>query len=194
MRRGLIQVAVIILVGAAMARGASAQVTVGGGGGVYKPYKGTAGFNVFAHGLARVAKNWDVGGEIEYRNFKAELLNVDDVGIDTIAIHALTRYLFPLGPVHLYVGAGLGIDLNIIDGNKIEDRRNVSVTDFGTGIGVLGLAGLDFHVTDAIALFAEGRAGYDLQLTNQSDDLDADNLGGITGAGGIRWTFGGPVQ
>lgn len=166
-------------------------VTVGAGGGVYKPYDGSTGFNILAYGLFRIAENWDIGGEIEYRSFAAEVLDVDDVGIDTVVLRFLSRYVFVVGPVNPYIGAALGIDLNIIDSGKIErERPGVStVSDFGVGIGILGLAGLDVPIANGFTVFAEGRAGYDVQVTSEDDDIGADNLGGITGMGGVRYSF-----
>jgi hypothetical protein len=88
--------------------------------------------------------------------------------------------------------------VNVIDGTAVK-RGNpdiVDVTDFGLGLGVLGLAGVEVPVSKTIALFLEGRAGVDFQLTSQtnssdssSGDIGVSNLGGFSGLGGVRVQF-----
>jgi hypothetical protein len=79
----------------------------------------------------------------------------------------------------------------------LEERHGgvASVNKFGFGLGLLGLVGVEVPLGATVAAFAEGRASVDLQLTNLSDssddsgDIGVENLGGVTGIGGIRIRF-----
>jgi len=168
------------------------ETVVSAAGGVFTPYSGSTGFSGVVQVLSALTdSNLRVGGEIEYRGYKTEIFDVDDVGIDTISLRAVVQYVLLKEPIRPYIGAGLGLGFNIIDGDKVEEERDdlSIITDFGVGVGVLGLVGVEVPLGQTVALFAEARAGADFQLTGESGELDAVNLGGVSGLGGIRFRF-----
>lgn len=176
-----------------------AQVEVSGGGGMFVPYDGTAGPSGLVRVLGTMSDPLRFGGEVEYRSYKSTIFSVPDVHFDSVSIRALLEYKFmPDRAVCPYVGAGFGLNVNVLDGTAVK-RGNpeiIDVTDFGVGLGLLGLAGIEVPVSKTVALFVEGRAGVDFQLTSQSNsfgsssgDVGVSNLGGYSGIGGVRVRF-----
>jgi len=168
------------------------QWSMGAGAGVFTPFEGSPGVNVLLRGHTDEDDSpWRFGAELEYRNYKSDIFGVENVDFDSISLRGIVQYVFRIEPVRPYVGAGIGINLNIFDGNKVEDEISGSETlaDFGTGIGVVGMGGLELPLGETFALFGEARAGVDFQLTSESDDIGAENLGGFSGMGGLRVRF-----
>jgi len=183
---------VALVFGCLVPAASSAQWSMAGGAGVFVPFEGKAGANALVRALVEDDdSNWRFGGEFEYRNYKSDIFGVKDVGFDSFSLRGIVQYVLPMEPVRPYAGAGIGINLNVFDGSKVERRRsNVeTVTDFGTGLGLIGLGGVEFPLGDSMALFGEARVGIDFQLTSESDDIGAENLGGFSGLGGLRVRF-----
>jgi len=192
---------------------ASAQFEMGLSGGYFVPAEGDGGPTGQIRLGGGLSDNLRLAGELEYRKSSQELLDVEDVDIHGIGLHALVNYIIlPDAVVSPYLGAGLGLGVNIIDADKIEDeleRRllatpgvvaaEVDVTPVGLSLGVFGLIGLQVPLGDHVRLFAEGRYGGDWQVTGKvetdtattsdSTDIDVENLGGFSGIGGLRFVF-----
>ena len=178
---------------AAMA--AHGQVAASAGAGVFSPYKGTAGPSVLAQVLTS-SHLWRFGGEIEYRNYKSTLFDVDNVEINSVSLRGIVHYRLRAEGVVPYLGGGIGLNVNVIDAKKIEREsfRLTDVSDAGVGIGFLVLGGVEIPLGARVSLFGEGRVGADVQLTQQKNgggngDIGVENLGGVTGVAGVRVYF-----
>jgi hypothetical protein len=184
----------------------SAEVFVSGAGGVFKPWEGQAGPTGLVQVLSPIGSSEKphlrAGAEIEYRNYKSKILHVSDVEFNSGSLRAVIQYHFLPDNIDPYVGAGFGVDFNVIDSGKVErawekdsDVDFASVSPFGVGLGVLGLLGVEFPLGSTVALFAEGRAAISFQLTEtsknfeSSGDIGVENLGGFSGIGGLRVRF-----
>lgn len=161
---------------------------IGAAEGVFIPFKGKAGFSLLGDFAIQTNGGFRFGGEMEYRNYKAEMLDVDDVPIDTIGVRFVTRYFFPVEVVKPYVGTGVGFSINIVDADKIEEESSDTkvINDVGAGIGILGLVGVEVPLGERFAIFGEGRLGYDAQFVDDGD-LSIENLGGFGTLGGVRF-------
>jgi hypothetical protein len=133
---------------------------------------------------------WRFGGAIDFRDYSSEFFDVEDVDVQSVRIVPQIHYVFKLGPISPYLGAGIAISINIIDADKIErERPNVDVFGrVGTSVGATAIVGVEVPLGSRLLVFAEGRAGVDAQLTS-SDDIDVENLGGVSGIGGMRFRF-----
>ena len=192
-RRCTIGVASVVIV-AALCSATSADVLVAGGAGVFAPYNGSLG----PAGLLQVLTTrdaWRFGGELEYRNYKSTIFHVDEVRFDSISLRGIVHYRLRPEGVSPYLGGGLGLNINVIDSTRVEHHSPTisNVSSVGTGIGLLGLAGVDVPLGDRSSLFGEARGGGDFQFTNTksggSDHIDVANLGGVSGLFGVRVRF-----
>lgn len=174
-----------------------AEMQLGGGAGVFVPYDGNAGVAVLGQWMVAPGEGpWRVGGEVEYRSFESKIFDVDDVDTSTIALRAVGTYRFLRDGITPYVGAGLGLAVNIVDSDFIEDRSRdvVEADDVGLGIDLQGILGLAYPLRERIELFAEFRVGANIQLTEEesrggSDDIGVESLGGVSGIAGVRVRF-----
>lgn len=191
-RKRLLSMAILALV---PAYEAAASWEVGGGAGIFIPWEGSSGLTV-AGQLAFVDDDrpaWRVGAEFLYRDFDTTVFGVSGVSTQTYSLGAFAHYRivrdFPVVP---YVGADARASVNVIDSFRVASKTAglVAISDVGGGIGFDGIFGLEVPLADRLIVFAEGRVGYDLQLTDTNGSLDTENFGGMTGLGGIRLVFG----
>lgn len=174
-----------------------AEMHLSGGAGVFVPYDGNAGVAVMGQWMVAPGEGpWLVGGEVEYRSFESKIFDVDDVDTSTIALRAVGTYRFLRDGVTPYVGAGVGMAVNIVDSDFIEERSRdvVEADDVGFGIDLQGILGLAYPLRERIELFAELRVGANIQLTEEessggSDDIGVESLGGVSGLAGVRLRF-----
>jgi len=171
------------------------NVVLGGAGGIFSPFDGKAGFSGLGQLMRQVSPKIRLGGEFEFRDYKAEVFKVNNVDTQSFILRGIGLFFLRPEGVSPYIGAGLGLSVNSFDENQVEKKRpSFKVkTDLGVGFGVLALAGVEVPVGDRLAFFAEGRVSADFQVTKTDksggDDTDIENIGGITGLGGIRLRF-----
>jgi hypothetical protein len=168
-----------------------AELTVGAQGGVFDPWDGDTGYAVAGHVLASLGEgHFRIGGEFEFRDYSSEFFGVSDVDVQSYHLRALAHYGFNPDGINPYAGLGLGIAVNVVDTDAIE-AANPSLDvfeDVGFGIGAVGILGIEIPLGGLVSLYGEGRASVDVQLTD-SDDVDVENLGGLSGLGGVRIRF-----
>jgi hypothetical protein len=63
-----------------------------------------------------------MAGELEYRKSSQELFDVDDVDPRDRPALLLNYIIWPEAVISPYLGAGLGLSVNIIDADKVEDE------------------------------------------------------------------------
>ncbi len=173
----------------------SRKFIVSGGGGIFVPFEGTTGFSGLAQMLFAVSPHVRLGGEFEFRDYETKLFDVNDVGVQTFNFRAIGMYLFRPEGISPYIGGGLGFSINSFDENRVEQANPAIMVknDIGLGFGALALLGVEAPLGDRVALFAEGRASADVQVTETEGpggtSTDYENIGGISGMGGIRVKF-----
>jgi len=175
---------------------AAGAAELGAGGGAFVPWNGSGGFAVGGQ-LLRSGERTRFGVELQYREFEATFFDVDDVPVQSIGVGAVFHYLLRTeGRLRPYLGASLGMAVNLIDEDAVEaglPPGSEVVLGAGIGLGGSGIAGLDIGLTDRLSLYAEARAGVQFQLTTTEgggdEGLDVENLGGFQGLGGLRLRF-----
>lgn len=188
---------------------AKAQFEIGASGGVFFPMDGKSGPSAQLRIGGGPSEHWRIAGELEWRKFKSELFGLDDVDIQSIDLRAVVNYIFlPDAFLTPYIGAGLGLGVNLIDNEAIEeflidttpDAVDADVSPAGLSAGVFGLIGLQVPFGDHVRIFGEGRFGGDWMLTGKQvtdtgsgtsgeTEIDAENLGGFSAIGGVRIVF-----
>ncbi|MFQ5728844.1 MAG: outer membrane protein [Waddliaceae bacterium] len=171
------------------------------GGGNFNPSDGESG-TAFLGQFLHKNGNTRFGGEIEYRDFEATLFEVQKVETQSFIIRGVGVYMFRPEGISPYIGGGIGVAINIIDGDKIEQTLSqgnttlVVVSDVGAGFGLVGLIGIEAPVSSDLIFFAEGRISGDFQLTQieglntaGEEEIEIENLGGVTVLGGVRFRF-----
>ncbi len=174
----------------------SESVYISGGGGIFYPFQGKAGFNGLIQAVGKISSHERLGVELEFRKYEAEFFNAKNIDTKSYIIRGIGQYYFFPGGISPYVGLGLNIAINDFDGNEVE-RKEPSVdikTGWGLGYGITGLLGVEAPVSQQLALFVEGRVSGDFQLTifeNRSgkNKVNFESLSGLTGMGGIRMRF-----
>ncbi len=173
-------------------------------GGYFEPWKGESGV-AFAAGYG-----WSLGArsyvdfELEIRSFEGELFDLDKIDITAANFNAIYRFVFPTSSAFTpYAGVGVALALNFFDAKKVErglENRydaKVKVSGVGAGAGVLGLLGVEYDIpgVERLSVFAEARFDYSAQLSavktddDDIDELEVENLGGISAQGGLRYAF-----
>ena len=186
---GLVALAPLVLV----TTSASAQTGISLQAGVFEPWTGQDGYEIGGSVLTRIGGEgrFRLGGEFMYREFETEYFNVSDIETQSFRLAFVAHYLLiPDGIFHPYVGGKVNIAVNVIDGDAVEAARpQLDVIDVGTGAGVAGTAGLELQLGDHFAIYTEVNASADVQLTDEDGSLDAENIGGVSGVGGVRVLF-----
>jgi hypothetical protein len=178
--------------GSAWTSTARADFEIGLGGGGFVPWEGNSGYAVVGQIMGSLEpRNWRFGGEFQYRDFETDYFSVSGVQTQQFALQGFFHYrFFAESMVTPYAGAGIGIAINVIDDDKIEDQKPaLDVSPVGGGAGIFGIGGLELLLGDTVTLFGEMRLSADVQLTDKGGSIDAENIGGFTGLGGIRLRF-----
>ncbi len=167
-------------------------------GGVFVPYHGSFGGDAMAQFLASSRSGrFRFGGEFEWRDYTAQFLGVDDVGIETYIFRGIFHYVFRPNRFTPYVGIGASLNVNDIDrdevnaglpfGEELEDS-------VGLGWGIDAIFGLEQPIGSVFVLFTEGRVGVAYQqITTEFGSGGVrtrnENLGGGTAILGARFKF-----
>jgi len=183
--------ACLLAAGAASANGyLSAQV------GGFAPWHGDAGVMTTLQILGSGASGrsrW--GGEFEYRGYERDIRGVHDVDASSYVLRGMWQYhLWPEALVTPYFGLGLGVTINSIDDDKVDDARGFNAVDaVGAGLDGVFLLGVSMNIPRAeyVSVFAEGRVGlaFDARGEGSSNDVQVDNVGGASGSVGVRFRF-----
>ena len=184
-------------------RSVHAGLVVGAGGGVFVPWKGEVGYSVSAHAMGSIlGDHLRLGGEFEFRRFDTEITgsawfddfftaepNYSDTTYENYNLRFLVSYHpIPESVFSPYVGIGIGIAINVVD-----DQARLFRDEVSGGFGMLTLVGaeLPFPGLEHLFFFTEARAGFVLDIwdDNVRDTVEADEIGGFTGMGGLRLRF-----
>ncbi len=172
------------------------NMTLSGGGGVFAPFKGNTGSTGILQFMFLKDDQMRVGGEIEYRDFEGEILDVDDVEIQSLFVRGLVKYYLKPAGVSPYIGAGFGVSFNTIDSKRVQQQRPgiIITSNTGQGIGVVALAGVEVPLSDPVSFFIEGRFIADFQMVELDtgpgdDDIEFENLGGVSALAGLLLRF-----
>lgn len=172
---------------------AAAQTGVSLQAGAFQPWTGDVGNEFAGSVLTRVGRerSFRLGGEFMYREFETEFFGVDDIELESWRLAFVFHYvILPRAFIQPYLGAKFNVAVNLVDGDAIEAARpELDVIDVGTGVGIAGVVGFDVPIGDHFAIYGEGTFSADLQLTDEGGDLDTENIGGVSGVGGIRILF-----
>jgi len=183
--------AAFLAAGPAVANGyVSAQV------GGFAPWHGNAGVMTSIQVMGSNASGrsrW--GGEFEYRGYERTVLGVNDVDAGSYVLRGMWQYHFrPDAVVTPYLGLGVGITINTVDADKVDDALGHDARDsVGAGLDGVFLLGVAYNIpgADYLSVFAEGRVGlaFDAAGEGSSNDVDFDNVGGASGSAGLRFRF-----
>lgn len=97
------------------------QISVGTG--VFGPFEGKAGGMAIVQFLFLRLSHFRIGGEIEFRDFDADLLDVENVNTQSLFVRGIAKYYLNTEGLSPYVGGGLGYSINRIDDDKIKQNR-----------------------------------------------------------------------
>jgi hypothetical protein len=181
--------AALLAAGPASANGyLSAQV------GGFVPWQGDAGvmtsFQLLGSGASGRSR-W--GGEFEYRDFDTKIQGVRDVGVSSYVLHAMWQYHFrPEAVVTPYIGLGLGLVIDSVDDNKVNNALGDNARDqIGVGLDGVFLFGVSVNIpgADYMSVFAEGRAGLAFDASDGGNNVEVEDVGGASGSAGLRFRF-----
>jgi len=164
--------------------------------GGFVPWNGDAGVMTSIQVMGSNASGrsrW--GGEFEYRGFERKISGVNDVDASSYVLRGLWQYHFrPDSVATPYIGLGLGVTINVVDDDKVDDALGFNARDpVGAGLDGVFLLGVAMNIPGAeyMSIFAEGRVGlaFDAAGEGSSNDVDFDNVGGASGSAGLRFRF-----
>ena len=171
---------------------------LGGGIAYFVPYEGIGGAGANIHGAAvSPSGQWRIGAELNQHEYQTSFFNLPNIDTETWEINAFFQWLpFPDKFATPYIGAGMGLHINLIDGDEVM-RKDPTLTvdgDRGVGFGVFVVGGVEVPLGKYLALYAEGRASLAFQnitFENQNGRIirKRENTGGGSGIGGIRIKF-----
>lgn len=184
---------------------AAAQLTISASAGGFDPWQGDGGgdFRGAVGATFGRGKNFRLSGEFSYRDLETRVYGVDNIEIESYRLSVVFHYRFmPNAVIQPYLGARGTVALNSIDDEAIERAKDnlYKVDDYGAGVGFAAVFGLEVPMNEHLFLFAEVDAGADFLITDDNDPYDRDywddddntdseEIGGITGSGGIRIVF-----
>jgi len=134
-----------------------------------------------------------VGAGVGHRSYRVEVARFRDVRAD--AWHARALLNFVPFPRNLSPYAGLGVSFELLRSRdeRLEDALRGLATEgraFGLSAGGNAFLGLQMPLGSAVSVFAEGRAGVDLEVGGEFDgDLNPEDLGDVSGFAGLRLVF-----
>lgn len=174
----------------------SNSTVISGGGGIFYPFQGKAGFNAVIQAMGKSSPQERFGVELEFRKYQAEFFNAKNIDTRSYIVRGLGQYYFLPGGISPYVGLGINLAVNDFDGDEVEKKRpSVDIkTGWGIGYGIMGSLGVEVPLNQQLAFFAEGRVSGDFQITiyekrSGKDTINFESLSGLTGMGGIRMSF-----
>ena len=187
----ILALAACLAAGPALAGGyVSAQV------GGFAPWSGDAGVMTSIQVMGSNASGrsrW--GGEFEYRGYERKIEGVNNVDSSSYVLRGMWQYHFrPEAVVTPYVGLGLGVTINVVDDDKVDDALGYNARDpVGAGLDGIFLLGVSYNIPGAeyLSVFAEGRVGlaFDAAGEGSRNGVDFDNVGGASGSAGLRFRF-----
>ena len=160
--------------------------------GPFAPWDGDVGYSVGIGVLSRDASHARVGVGFEVRGFETELVGADDIDVMTYRLKGIWHYVMLKDAGWTpYVGAEISALVSTVDSDEIERQTGANVNDeVGFGLGLAGVFGIEYELSERITLFGETQLGGDLLLTDDDDhEADASNLGGVSGNFGLRVRF-----
>lgn len=162
--------------------------------GGFAPWSGDAGVMTSVQLLGSNASGrsrW--GGEFEYREFDTKIQGVSDVGVSSYLLRAMWQYHFrPDALATPYVGLGLGVTINDVDNDKVNEALGYHARDeVGAGLDGVFLLGASLNIPGAeyMSIFAEGRLGLAFDASGGNGDVEVENVGGASGSAGLRFRF-----
>ncbi len=164
--------------------------------GGFAPWEGDAGVMTTLQLLGSNASGrsrW--GGEFEYREYDREISGVSNVGSSSYVLRGMWQYHFrPEALVTPYIGLGLGVTINAVDDDKVDNALGFDAVDpVGAGLDGVFLLGVAVNIPRAeyMSVFAEGRVGlaFDARGENSGNDVTVENVGGGSGSAGLRFRF-----
>ncbi len=108
-----------------------------------------------------INRDWHMGLSVEWEEHNATVSGVDFGTARTITLLPYIEFHFPVGRWSPYASLGMGVNLNDFDENN-QIAANCAALGFGpcdvspdNTFGFRGGAGVDFFVTDSLAINAE---------------------------------------
>ena len=172
-------------------------IQLGGGIGYHAPWQGRGGPLATANLLvSSPTGHWRFGGELFHREYETRFAGVSDVDIESWELNLVAHYIFFPGRITPYVGGGIGLLINEVDGSEVEagDPTIDFEDERGAGLGAYAALGLEIPLTPHLALYSEGRIALGFQTIGEEEidgfgDTEDEDLGGASAVIGMRWAF-----
>ena len=162
--------------------------------GVFAPWSGDPGVTTSVQLLGSGASGrsrW--GGEFEFRSFDSKIQGVNNVDVDSFVLHAMWQYHFrPEAIATPYIGLGVGVTIDAIDDDKVNDAIGSDQQDrIMGGFDGLFLLGVSVNIPGAeyMSVFTEGRLGLAFATAENNGDWDTEDVGGGSASAGLRFRF-----
>ena len=173
---------------------ASADGFMGAQVGVFAPWSGDPGvmtsFQLLGSGKSGRSR-W--GGEFEFRKFDSKIQGVNDVDVSSYVLRAMWQYHFrPEAVATPYIGLGLGLTIDAIDDDKVNDALGNDAQDhIAGGLDGIFLLGVSANIPGAeyMSVFCEGRLGLAFAAAENNGDWDVEDVGGGSASAGVRFRF-----
>ena len=174
---------------------AGADWNVSLSGSAFQPWYGDVGQGGIASAQVelREGRFW-IGIEVEYRAFDANLGGGFGPDYESVLARGLFHYHpFPDAALSPYVGLATGIALHLSDRDDVVNGEERPIRRRASGgTTLLGLAGVQAPVPGVrgLFLFVEGRVETAGDLwKKRGGNWQYDQVGGVTGTGGLRVRF-----
>lgn len=160
------------------------------------------GFTMAADFQYRFIPNFVLGGGLQWYGAGVNVdATVDDNRVDgdiNLSVTSLTvtpRFVLPVGIVHLYTGAGLGLYWRMINStweytDALGNSHAESNSDSQGAVGLHALVGLEIFPVDWIGIVLEDNFAFaHFKGTDPKTDLDDSDAGGNSLLLGTRFHF-----